>query len=68
VAAAFAAFFIRHRNNVRGSIDGGGGADVDIVTGHCVYQLIRQRAGVLERICKTEFLDLGVAAYAVTFG
>jgi len=52
----------------RGSIDGGGSADVDIVTGHCVYQLIRQRGGVLERIRKIEFLDLGVAAYAITFG
>jgi len=34
----------------------------------CLYQLVRQRDDVLERIVEVAFLEPGARAYAFTFG
>jgi hypothetical protein len=49
------------------------GVDVDeqgngVVTGHRLYQLIRQQGTVEDRTFQIEFLDGGVEAFAFTFG
>jgi cytochrome c biogenesis protein CcdA/thiol-disulfide isomerase/thioredoxin len=49
------------------------GADTDAsgagtVQGHRLYQLIRQKGAVEDRTFEIEFLDLGVQAFAFTFG
>ena len=49
------------------------GADTDAegqgtVTGHRLYQLVRQRSNSAERTFDIEFLDAGARAYAFTFG
>jgi len=49
------------------------GADTDaqglgVVTGHRLYQLIRQSGDIRDRTFTIEFLDAGVQAYSFTFG
>ena len=49
------------------------GVDTDaagngIVSGHRLYQLVRQKGAVVPRTLTIEFLDPGVEAYAFTFG
>ena len=39
-----------------------------VVDEHRLYQLVRLRGGVDERLFEIEFLDPGVRAYAFTFG
>jgi len=39
-----------------------------VVTGHRLYQLVRQSSGVSERTFEIRFLDAGVEAFAFTFG
>jgi thiol-disulfide isomerase/thioredoxin len=39
-----------------------------IITGQGLYQLIRQRQPVADRTFEIEFIDMGVEAYAFTFG
>jgi hypothetical protein len=38
------------------------------VTGERLYQLVRQRGAIRERLFEIEFLDPGVQAFAFTFG
>ncbi len=49
------------------------GVDVDangrgVVTGHRLYQLIRQKGGIEERTFEIEFFEAGLDAFAFTFG
>ena len=49
------------------------GTDVDadgqgVVTGQRLYQLVRQSGVIADHTFKIRFLDLGVQAYAFTFG
>jgi cytochrome c biogenesis protein CcdA/thiol-disulfide isomerase/thioredoxin len=49
------------------------GMDIDeqghgVVTGHRLYQLIRQRGEIKDRTFEIEFLDPGAQAFAFTFG
>jgi len=49
------------------------GVDTDgngdgVVTEHRLYQLVRAKGGVRDRLFEIEFLDRGVQAYAFTFG
>jgi cytochrome c biogenesis protein CcdA/thiol-disulfide isomerase/thioredoxin len=49
------------------------GVDVDetgagLVTNERLYQLVRQKGDIAERVFEIEFLDPGVQAYAFTFG
>jgi hypothetical protein len=51
----------------------GHGADVDaegqgVVTGHRLYQLVRQNGAITDRTFEIRFLDPAVEAYAFTFG
>ncbi len=39
-----------------------------VVTGHRLYQLIRQQGGINDRMFEIEFLDPGTQAFAFTFG
>ncbi len=39
-----------------------------VVTGHRLYQLIRQQGGINDRTFEIEFLDPGAQAFAFTFG
>ena len=41
---------------------------LDIVEGHRLYQLIRQKGAVEDRTFQIEFLDPGVQSFAFTFG
>jgi thiol-disulfide isomerase/thioredoxin len=65
---------IRFRVTIDGMPPGDAhGADVDelghgIITGQGLYQLIRQRQPVSDRTFEIEFIDMGVEAYAFTFG
>jgi hypothetical protein len=38
------------------------------VTGHRLYQLVRQASNGADRTFEIEFLDAGARAYAFTFG
>jgi hypothetical protein len=38
------------------------------ITGHCLYQLIRQKGAIDDRTFEIEFLDPGAQAFAITFG
>ncbi|HWM31802.1 MAG TPA: cytochrome c biogenesis protein CcdA [Methyloceanibacter sp.] len=49
------------------------GVDIDetgagVVTNERLYQLVRQKGDIAERVFEIEFLDPGVQAYAFTFG
>ena len=49
------------------------GSDTDAegygtLTGHRLYQLVRQAKGAAERLFEIEFLDPGAQAYVFTFG
>jgi hypothetical protein len=49
------------------------GVDTDaqgngVVTDHRLYQLVRQKGAVADHIFAIEFDDLGVQAFAFTFG
>jgi hypothetical protein len=65
---------IRFRVRIDGHAPGQDhGADTDAeglgtVTGHRLYQLVRQAANGADRTFEIEFLDAGVRAYAFTFG
>jgi hypothetical protein len=39
-----------------------------VVTNERLYQLVRQKGDIAERVFEIEFLDPGVQAYAFTFG
>lgn len=65
---------VRFRITVAGKPPGAdAGMDVDAagngtVTGHRLYQLVRQKGDIAEREFAIEFLDPGVQAFAFTFG
>ena len=65
---------VRYRIRVDGRPPGAdAGMDVNAagegaVTGERLYQLVRQRGAVRERLFEIEFLDPGVRAFAFTFG
>jgi cytochrome c biogenesis protein CcdA/thiol-disulfide isomerase/thioredoxin len=65
---------VRFRVRIDGAAPGdGAGADIDaqgegVVSGERLYQLVRQKGGVRDRLFEIEFLDPGVRAYAFTFG
>jgi hypothetical protein len=65
---------IRFRVTIDGHApDADHGADVDaqgqgVVTGHRLYQLIRQSGAIGDHTFAIQFLDPGVQAYAFTFG
>jgi len=65
---------VRYRVQLDGQPPGrNGGQDVDIegygvASAPRLYQLIRQRSSVKERLFEVEFLDLGIQAFAFTFG
>jgi thiol-disulfide isomerase/thioredoxin len=65
---------IRFRITIDGQIPGPNhGADTDeqgngVVTSHRLYQLVRQKDAIKDRTFTIEFLDLGVQAFAFTFG
>ncbi len=65
---------VRFRVTIDGAAPGEShGADVDangdgVVTGHRLYQLVRQNGPVKDRTFMIQFLDPGVQAYAFTFG
>jgi cytochrome c biogenesis protein CcdA/thiol-disulfide isomerase/thioredoxin len=65
---------IRFRVTVDGAAPGSDhGTDVDadgqgVVTSERLYQLIRQRGEIKDRVFEIQFLDPGVQAYAFTFG
>jgi cytochrome c biogenesis protein CcdA/thiol-disulfide isomerase/thioredoxin len=65
---------IRFRVRLDGAAPGSArGIDVDddgagVVTGHRLYQLIRQSAPIEDRTFEIEFLDPGAEAFAFTFG
>ena len=49
------------------------GLDVDArgdgtVTGHRLYQLVRQSGAIMDRTFEIEFLDAGIEAFSFTFG
>jgi cytochrome c biogenesis protein CcdA/thiol-disulfide isomerase/thioredoxin len=49
------------------------GVDTDaqgngVVTEHRLYQLVRQKGTIMDRVFEIEFLDLGAQAFAFTFG
>ncbi|WP_296714752.1 cytochrome c biogenesis protein DipZ [Rhodoblastus sp.] len=64
----------RFRVKIDGAAPGdSAGADIDaqgegVVRGERLYQLVRQKGGVRDRLFEIEFLDPGVRAYAFTFG
>ena len=65
---------IRFRVRIDGRAPGADhGADTDAeglgtITGHRLYQLVRQAPGAAERTFEIEFLEPGARAYAFTFG
>jgi cytochrome c biogenesis protein CcdA/thiol-disulfide isomerase/thioredoxin len=65
---------IRFRVTIDGAAPGSDhGTDVDadgqgVVTGERLYQLIRQRGEIRDRVFEIRFLDPSVQAYAFTFG
>ena len=65
---------VRFRVTVDGAAPGANhGADVDadgngVVTGHRLYQLVRQQGPIVDRTFEIHFLDPGVQAYTFTFG
>ena len=65
---------VRYRVRIDGQPPGAGaGMDCNAagegaVTGERLYQLVRQRGPVRERLFEIEFLDPGVRAFAFTFG
>jgi hypothetical protein len=65
---------VRFRVRIDGAAPGdSAGADIDaqgegVVSGERLYQLVRQKGGVRDRLFEIEFLDPGVRAYAFTFG
>jgi hypothetical protein len=65
---------VRFRVKIDGAAPGdSAGADIDaqgegVVSGERLYQLVRQKGGVRDRLFEIEFLDPGVRAYAFTFG
>lgn len=65
---------IRFRVRIDGQAPGNDhGVDTDgngdgVVTEHRLYQLIRAKDGVRDRLFEIQFLDPGVQAYAFTFG
>lgn len=65
---------VRYRIRIDGQAPGAdAGMDVNsagegAVTGERLYQLVRQRGAVRERLFEIEFLDPGVRAFAFTFG
>ncbi|MDI9849257.1 cytochrome c biogenesis protein DipZ [Rhodoblastus sp. 17X3] len=64
----------RFRVKIDGAAPGdSAGADIDaqgegVVSGERLYQLVRQKGAVRDRLFEIEFLDPGVRAYAFTFG
>jgi cytochrome c biogenesis protein CcdA/thiol-disulfide isomerase/thioredoxin len=64
----------RFRVKIDGAAPGdSAGVDIDaqgegVVSGERLYQLVRQKGAVRERLFEIEFLDPGVRAYAFTFG
>jgi cytochrome c biogenesis protein CcdA/thiol-disulfide isomerase/thioredoxin len=64
----------RFRVKIDGAAPGdSAGVDIDaqgegVVSGERLYQLVRQKGAVRERLFEVEFLDPGVRAYAFTFG
>ena len=65
---------VRYRIRIDGQAPGAdAGMDVNAagegaVTGERLYQLVRQRGAIRERLFEIEFLDPGVRAFAFTFG
>jgi cytochrome c biogenesis protein CcdA/thiol-disulfide isomerase/thioredoxin len=65
---------VRFRVTIDGAAPGDGhGADADAqgqgtVTSERLYQLVRQKGEISDRLFRIEFLDPGVRAYAFTFG
>ena len=65
---------VRFRVTIDGAVPGAShGADTDAqgngaVTSQSLYQLIRQNGAITDRTFEIEFLDLGVQAFAFTFG
>jgi hypothetical protein len=65
---------VRFRVTIDGAPPGTShGTDVDadgqgVVTGQRLYQLVRQSGVIADHTFKIRFLDLGVQAYAFTFG
>jgi cytochrome c biogenesis protein CcdA/thiol-disulfide isomerase/thioredoxin len=64
----------RFRVKIDGAAPGdSAGADIDaqgegVVSGERLYQLVRQKGAVRDRLFEIEFVDPGVRAYAFTFG
>jgi cytochrome c biogenesis protein CcdA/thiol-disulfide isomerase/thioredoxin len=64
----------RFRVRIDGAAPGdSAGADIDaqgegLASGERLYQLVRQKGAVRDRLFEIEFLDPGVRAYAFTFG